>query len=426
VVTHLDDPDSSGGSEDISTEIRAFLIADVRGYTLFTQQRGDEAAAKLAAKFAQLTREGVEARGGQVVELRGDEALCVFASPRQAIRAAVELQDRFVDETLADPALPLAVGIGLDAGEAVPVEGGFRGGALNLAARLSGRAGPGEIVVSREIAHLARRVEGVRYTDRGEVSLKGLADPVTVIEVSSEAAPAASRLASLIPQREPAIGGSDEGPIRVIVVDDHPAWRDGIRFDLEASGIAIVVAEAADGGEAIELAKGTEPDVVLMDLHLPTVSGVDAIARIVQDAPSVKVLVLSASGEESDVLEAVKVGAAGYLLKSSSATEICDAVQQVHKGEPVFTSPLAGLVLAEFRRVATAPAAGEVGLTARENEVLRLVAKGYTYREIAEKLFISVKTVQNHVQNILAKLQLHKRYELMRYAIQKGLDRAPE
>jgi YVTN family beta-propeller protein len=202
-VSEPGDPASAGRSKDVLTGIRAFLIADVRGYTLFTQERGDEAAAKLAAKFAQVAREGVEARGGEVLELRGDEALCVFASPRQAIRAAVELQDRFVDETLADPALPLAVGIGLDAGEAVPVEGGYRGGALNLAARLCGQAGAGEIVASREIAHLARRVEGVTYADRGEVTLKGMANPVTVIEVSSETAPAAARLAPLIPRREP-------------------------------------------------------------------------------------------------------------------------------------------------------------------------------------------------------------------------------
>jgi class 3 adenylate cyclase len=125
-VTDPVDAGDADGSTDIPAEIRAFLIADVRGYTLFTQQRGDEAAAKLAAKFAQVAREGVQARAGRVIELRGDEALCVFPSPRQAIRAAVELQDRFVDETLADPAIPLGVGIGLDAGEAVPVEGGYR------------------------------------------------------------------------------------------------------------------------------------------------------------------------------------------------------------------------------------------------------------------------------------------------------------
>jgi len=113
----------TGGSSDSGAAIKAFLIADVRGYTLFTQERGDEAAAKLAARFAAVAREGVAARGGEVIELRGDEALAVFESSRQAIRAAVELQDRFVEETLTDPAVPLTVGIGLNAGEAVPVEG---------------------------------------------------------------------------------------------------------------------------------------------------------------------------------------------------------------------------------------------------------------------------------------------------------------
>jgi len=211
-------------------------------------------------------------------------------------------------------------------------------------------------------------------------------------------------------------------PIRVMVVDDHPVWRDGVRADLERSEGTKVVAEASDGGEAIEQVRSSMPDVVLMDLRLPTVSGVDAIRAIVEESPHVKILVLSASGEESDVLEAVKVGASGYLLKSATADEIIAGVLRVHEGEPVFTGPLAGLVLAEFRRVSTADP-GEPGLTTRENEVLKLVAKGYTYREIGELLFISTKTVQNHVRNILTKLQLRKRYELMRYAIQRGLDR---
>ena len=211
-------------------------------------------------------------------------------------------------------------------------------------------------------------------------------------------------------------------PVRVMVVDDHPVWRDGVRNDLEASGRAVVVAEAADGGEAIERAIEVMPELVLMDLNLPTVRGVEAIRRIVEQSPHVKVLVLSASGEEADVLEAVKVGASGYLLKSATAAELADAVTRVRAGEPVFSPSLAALVLGEFRRMSAA--ATEPGLTARETEVLKLVAKGYTYREIADKLFISVKTVQNHVQNILTKLQLSKRYELMRYAIQRGLDRA--
>jgi DNA-binding NarL/FixJ family response regulator len=216
-------------------------------------------------------------------------------------------------------------------------------------------------------------------------------------------------------------------PIRVMIVDDHPIWRDGVRADLERDGVATVVAEASDGGEAIERARDAMPEVVVMDLNLPVVSGVDATRAIIEESPHVKVLVLSASGEEADVLEAVKAGASGYLLKSTTAAEIVSAVARVRAGEPVFTASLAGLVLNEFRRVASGGGGAdkdEPKLTPRENEVLKLVAKGYTYKEIAEQLFLSVKTVQNHVQNILAKLQLRKRYELMRYAIQKGLDRA--
>lgn len=218
-------------------------------------------------------------------------------------------------------------------------------------------------------------------------------------------------------------------PIRVMVVDDHPVWRDGIRADLERSGVGQVVAEASDGGEAIELARRAMPEVIIMDLRLPTVGGVEATRQIVEASPHIKVLVLSASAEEADVLEAVKAGAVGYLLKSALRQEVVDAVVRARDGHPVFTQSLAGLVLGEFRRMASSTARGdpsEPRLTAREQEILKQVAKGYTYREIADTLVISVKTVQNHVQNILTKLQLRKRYELMRYAIQRGLDKAPE
>ncbi|MGH2749452.1 MAG: response regulator [Actinomycetota bacterium] len=213
--------------------------------------------------------------------------------------------------------------------------------------------------------------------------------------------------------------------IKVFVVDDHPVWRDGIKADLEGSGLAEVVGEASDGGEAVERTLELMPDVVLMDLQLPSLSGAEATRLIVEEAPHVKVLVLSASAEEADVLEAVKSGASGYLLKSSTSQEVRDAIVRVTAGDAVFTPSLAGLVLGEFRRIARDDL-GEPGLSGRENEVLKLVAKGYSYKEIGERLFISTKTVQNHVQNILTKLQLKRRYELMRYAIQKGLDRLPE
>jgi WD40 repeat protein/class 3 adenylate cyclase len=187
-------PEGNGGIND-DAHIRTFLIADVRGYTLFTHAHGDEASARLATRFATVAREGVEARGGVVVELRGDEALAVFDSARQAIRASVELQRRFVEATVTDPSLPLAVGIGLDAGEAVPVDGGYRGGALNLAARLCSIAGPAEILASPAVTHLARKVDGVTYVDRGAVRLKGLDEPVQVFRLRAEAEDAADDLA---------------------------------------------------------------------------------------------------------------------------------------------------------------------------------------------------------------------------------------
>ena len=216
--------------------IQTFLIADVRGYTLFTQERGDEAAAKLAAKFARIAREAVQLRGGRVIELRGDEALAVFSSARQAVLAAADLQERMVEETLADPELPLPVGIGLDAGEAVPVESGYRGGALNLAARLCGEARAGEVLASRGVTHLARRVEGVRFVDRGRVQLKNLTEPVEIVRIVPEGVDPAERLRTALPppgargrrSRRVALAAAVvalaliAGAVIFVVVDDPP------------------------------------------------------------------------------------------------------------------------------------------------------------------------------------------------------------
>jgi YVTN family beta-propeller protein len=166
--------------------VRTFLIADMRGYTRFTQEQGDEAAGRLAAEFARLSRSAVESHDGVVIELRGDEALCVFGSARQALRAAVALQTRFRQQEDSRPAFPLPLGVGLDAGEAVPTEGGYRGGALNTASRLCSLAGPGEILATETVVSLARRLEGIRFVERRPVRLKGLDKPVRVIEVRSE------------------------------------------------------------------------------------------------------------------------------------------------------------------------------------------------------------------------------------------------
>jgi len=214
--------------------------------------------------------------------------------------------------------------------------------------------------------------------------------------------------------------------VTVMVVDDHPIWRDGVARDLTERGYE-VVGTAGDVESAVRIARAVRPSVVLMDLNLAGASGVEAIRRITTELDRTRVLVLSASGEHSDVLEAVKAGASGYLVKSASVEELVDAVRRTAAGDAVFTAGLAGLVLGEYRRMAAAPDSERhtPRLTERETEVLRLVAKGLTARQIAKRLVISHRTVENHVQSTLRKLQLHNRVELTRYAIEHGLDVEP-
>jgi len=220
-----------------------------------------------------------------------------------------------------------------------------------------------------------------------------------------------------------------------MVVDDHPMWRDAVARDLAEAGYD-VVATVSDGAQALRVAAAAQPDVVVLDLQLPDMSGVEVTRGLRAAHPAARVLVLSASGEQQDVLDAVKAGAVGYLLKSAARPEFLDAVRRTADGDAVFTPGLAALVLGEFRRLAAAPSgnAGNAGdgrdgrdggdaprLTERETEILRMVATGMSYKQIATRLVLSHRTVQNHVQNTLGKLHLHNRIELVRYAIEHGL-----
>ncbi len=284
--------------------VRAFLIADVRGYTRFTQEHGDIAAARLARKFAELVRKEVSAAGGVLLELRGDEALVVFDSPRQALRTAVVLQARFEQETGTEPTIPLGVGIGVDVGEAVPVEGGYRGGALNLAARLCALAGPGEVFASEGVVHLARKVPGVQYLAHRPVRLKGLDKPVRVVQVVGEGAllqqarqPLRERLPveMEIPLLNRTIGTRSFGALAGAVL---VAVAIGLAFALSGSGggsqIDANAAGLIDSGSGSLLANvpvGTQPvalasyrgAVWVVDETDDNVARVDSKARTVRD-----------------------------------------------------------------------------------------------------------------------------------------------
>ncbi|MGV0038777.1 response regulator transcription factor [Mycobacterium colombiense] len=218
----------------------------------------------------------------------------------------------------------------------------------------------------------------------------------------------------------------DATPTTVMVVDDHPIWRDAVARDLAEGGFTVVA--TADGVAAAQRRAGVvRPDVVVMDMQLTDGDGAQATAAVLAVSPSSRVLVLSASDEREDVLEAVKAGATGYLVKSASKAELAQAVTDTAAGRAVFTPSLAGLVLGEYRRIAQSKDDGPArpSLTDRETEVLRYVAKGLSAKQIAERLSLSHRTVENHVQATFRKLQVANRVELARYAIEHGLDEEP-
>jgi DNA-binding NarL/FixJ family response regulator len=209
---------------------------------------------------------------------------------------------------------------------------------------------------------------------------------------------------------------ADPAAVRVVLADDHPIWRSGGRADLGA-GVE-VVGVASDADEAIAAIREHRPDLVVCDLHMPGGGGIKVARTCGEEA---RIVMLTVSEAERDLLDAVAAGAVGYLVKSTPPDELRDGLRRAVHGDPVFSPSLASLVLGEFRRLAKA--SGPVQpLSEREREVLQYVARGHTYREIGEQLFIAEKTVENHVRNILGKLHLNRRQELVRYALDHGIE----
>jgi DNA-binding NarL/FixJ family response regulator len=204
--------------------------------------------------------------------------------------------------------------------------------------------------------------------------------------------------------------------ITVVLADDHPIWLDGVAADL---GVGFeVVARASTAPEAIAAIEAHHPDLVVCDLHMPGGGGVKVANTCGEHT---RVVILTVSESERDLLDAVAAGAVGYLVKSTPPDELRAALLRAANGEPVFSPSLAALVLGEFRRI-TKESGGSQPLSEREREVLQLVARGHPYKEIGAELFIAEKTVENHVRNILGKLHLNRRQELVRYALEHGIE----
>jgi DNA-binding NarL/FixJ family response regulator len=214
------------------------------------------------------------------------------------------------------------------------------------------------------------------------------------------------------------------GP-RVLIVDDHQLFRAGVRAELE--GLIEIAGDAATVEDALREIGALGPDVVLLDVHMPDGGGVEVIRRAIAEGDPPRFLALSVSDAAEDVIAVIRAGARGYVTKSISGPELADAVRRVHDGDAVFSPKLAGFVLDAFAGGPPAPAPGVAGddaldhLTPREREVLRHLARGYLYKEIALRLGISAKTVEAHVSAVLRKLQLSNRHELSRWAVERRL-----
>jgi DNA-binding NarL/FixJ family response regulator len=207
---------------------------------------------------------------------------------------------------------------------------------------------------------------------------------------------------------------------RVVLVDDHELFRAGVRREIETS--VDVVGEAGTVAAAVPLIHELDPDVVLLDVHLPDGGGEGVIAGAALDRPGVKFLALSVSDAAEDVIGVIRAGARGYVTKTISGSELADAIERVAQGDAVFSPRLAGFVLDAFREGEPLGSDAELDqLTAREREVLQLIARGYRYKEIAARLNLSIKTVEAHVSSVLRKLQLSSRHELSRWAQQRRL-----
>lgn len=210
--------------------------------------------------------------------------------------------------------------------------------------------------------------------------------------------------------------------IRVLLVDDHTILREGIRSILNAQPHIKVIAEAEDGRSAVKLACELEPDIVLMDICMPLLNGVEATRQIKKYRPHIQVLILSMHDNEEFIRSVLSLGAMGYILKDADTNELLDAIQAVMNDEPVLSPAITRLVAADYLRWGDIQKGESVdGLSPREREVLQLIAEGYTNKEMAEILCISIKTVQAHRYNLMAKLDLHDRGELIKYAIQKKI-----
>jgi DNA-binding NarL/FixJ family response regulator/class 3 adenylate cyclase len=399
---------------DLPTGTVTFLFTDVEGSTALLRRLKD-GYAEVLAKHEQLLRDAVEAANGQEFGTQGDAVFFVFRNPKDAVLAAVEGR-RALEAAEWPEGGQVRVRMGVHTGEAAIAAGRYMGLAVNRAARICGIARGGQILVSPTTHALVEEAEhqfqGISFRDLGAQSLKDFDRPVPIYQVE-----AVEALASAAPE---------SSSVRIVIVDDQALVRAGFRMILEAEEDIEVVGEAADGREAVSEVQRLRPDVVLMDVRMPEVDGIEATRRLLgADGTTAKVVMLTTFDMDEYVYEALRAGASGFLLKDVPPEQLVAGIRAVASGDALLAPSVTRRVIEEFVRrppesVRTPPP--ELSdLTAREAEILQLIARGLSNAEIAKELVVSETTVKTHVAHVLMKLGLRDRVQAVVFAYESGV-----
>jgi DNA-binding NarL/FixJ family response regulator/class 3 adenylate cyclase len=416
-----------------STATVTFLFTDVEGSTRLLE-RFPELAGDALARHHDLVEAAVNEHGGRVFERIGDAAYAAFDDALPAVEAAVALQRVLVSTSWGE--MPrLRVRLALLSGEVEERDGRYFGPPLFRAARLQSLAMGGETLLSATTVDAlgGQLPDGARLRDLGEQRLKDLAEPEHVFQLvhtardgttsrHGTASPATDPEASVKSgaREEEEIVSDESAPIRVMLVDDHTVVRRGLRGFLELLRDMEVVGEAENGSQAVAAADRLQPDVILMDLLMPEMDGLTAIARIKADHPEIEIVAVTSFIEEEKVTSALEAGASGYLLKDAEADEVASAIRAAYAGE-VHLDPAVARMLAQRIRNKRSGDEPVEELTAREKEVLAQLGKGASNKEIAYALSITERTARTHVSNILGKLGLASRTQAALWAVEHKL-----
>ncbi|HKD34192.1 MAG TPA: response regulator [Gaiellaceae bacterium] len=417
-----------------TTATVTFLFSDVEGSTALLRKLRD-GYPEVMSRHEELMRAAWSGEDGRELDADGDSFFVAFGRPRQAVEAAVAAQRAIAAHEWPE-GVDLRVRIGIHTGEATLVGDQYVGLAVHRAARICDAGHGGQTLLTETTRSLLEEAEfdGFELRDLGSHTLKDFDRPLQIYQVTIPGLlgtfpplRAAGHGATDLAERQEELAASEKhGAVRVMIVDDQALVRAGFRMILEAEPDIDVVGEAADGGEAIEECRRLRPDVVLMDVRMPEMDGIEATRRLLEhDDADTKVVMLTTFDMDEYVYDTLRVGASGFLLKDVPPEQLVAGIRSVASGDALLAPSVTRRVIEEFvsRPPASVRALPEQleELTARELEVLKLVARGLSNAEIAKTLFVSETTVKTHVAHVLMKLDLRDRVQAVVLAYESGL-----